>query len=137
MSIVTARPWGLVPRLALAWLGIWVHELHRVPASFGLTPEGSLPFLGVPLLGWLALARLGQRRPLLVFLLCYGLIGLASAVVTVLPLRWLPFFPEQTVRHYAVHLAWAVLQLPLLVMAWRSLRRDSEGPVEGVAAPLR
>jgi hypothetical protein len=31
----------------ISWMGLWVHELHRVPALFGFTPDGDLFMLPV------------------------------------------------------------------------------------------
>jgi hypothetical protein len=38
---------GMVVCTAVSWFGLWVHELHRVPALLGLTPDGALPMLVV------------------------------------------------------------------------------------------
>jgi hypothetical protein len=32
----------VVVATAVSWLGLWVHELHRVPRLLGLTPDGDL-----------------------------------------------------------------------------------------------
>jgi hypothetical protein len=37
--------------------------------------------------------------------------------LTVLPLGWLPFRPEQTFAHYSVHFVYAECQIPLLGLA--------------------
>jgi hypothetical protein len=44
-------------------------------------------------------------------------------VVTILPLGWLPFVPDQTVAHYAAHVIYAVCQVPLLTLAILQLQR--------------
>jgi hypothetical protein len=99
--------------LIVAWAGLWVHELHRVPTLFGLTPDGSLPFAAViaVLIAW-------KQRPA-ILLLGYGWLHLLGAITTVLPLPFLPFLPEQTLSHYVVHAAYAVAQVPLLLHAHR------------------
>ena len=76
----------------VALAGFWFHELIRVPALFGLTPDGFLIDLVVT-------------------------VGLLAAVLKVLPLSWLPFRPEQTATHYVAHLVFGLCQLPLLALA--------------------
>ena len=49
----------------------------------------------------------------------WGGISLAGAIITVLPLPVLPFRPEQSIRHYGVHVSYAVTQLPVLSLMWR------------------
>jgi hypothetical protein len=56
--------------------------------------------------------------------LAWGLLNLViGGLVTVLPLPVLPFVPEQTVDHYAVHLVYAAGQIPLILVAGRTLRQ--------------
>ncbi len=50
----------------------------------------------------------------------------AGAVVTILPLGWLPFIPDQTVAHYAAHVIYAVWQLPLLTLTIMLLQRRQD-----------
>jgi hypothetical protein len=56
-----------------------------------------------------------------------ALLPLVGAWVTVLPLAFLPFAPEQTVPHYLVHTVYAVAQIPLLLVARRLARRRVMG----------
>lgn len=112
----THQPVKVITVVAIAWLGLWAHELFRVRAMLGLTPDGSLPLLviaGALILWWLLAA---QKRVATIALLVYGLINFAGAVLTVLPLPFLPFVPEQEVDHYLVHGIYAVCQLPLIVV---------------------
>jgi hypothetical protein len=53
----------------------------------------------------------------------YATVNLVGAVVTILPLGWLPFVPDQTVAHNAAHVIYAVCQLPLLTLAILQLQR--------------
>lgn len=58
------------------------------------------------------------------------MISLAGAVITVLPLPVLPFRPEQSLRHYGVHLVYALTQLPVLRLMWptpHSAQSDGSG----------
>jgi hypothetical protein len=58
---------------------------------------------------------------------------MVGGVVTVLPLPVLPFVPEQTVDHYAVHVVYAIGQLPLVLVARGALRqlRHQKEPMGG------
>jgi hypothetical protein len=97
-------------RLAIGWLGLWCHELFRVPSAFGLTLDGSVPFIGV-----VAALILWQHRPI-VLVRALGWVHFIGAVVTVLPLPFLPFDPEQTLIHYFAHGVYAAAQIPLVVL---------------------
>jgi hypothetical protein len=111
------RPLAITLVLALAWLGLWAHELYRVPSALGLTPDGSLPMLAIAvvLLVWWLVAR--RKRAASTALLVYGLISAAGGMLSVLPLPFLPFVPEQTVDHYLIHILYAACQLPLCLVA--------------------
>lgn len=106
----------------VSWLGLWLHELHRVPALLGFTPDGDLFMLPIAagLAYWWHRTR---TRGAAGALLAYGLINLVGGVLTVLPIGWLPFRPEQNLEHYAAHGVYAVCQLPLIVVAARELGR--------------
>ena len=41
-----------------------------------------------------------------------------------IPLSFLPFEPEQTVRHYFFHVVYGATQLPLICMLWAELRQS-------------
>lgn len=70
---------------AISWLGLWVHELHRVPGLLGFTPDGDLFMLpiGAGLALWWSRSRGG---PAAWALAIYATVNLAGAVVTILPL---------------------------------------------------
>jgi hypothetical protein len=107
----------------LAWGGLWFHELYRVPHLLGFTPDGDLfmlPILGALVYWWLR--EDGGRAPS-VALTIYAAVGLLGAVVTVLPVSFLPFVPEQTSAHYFAHAVFAACQLPLLAVSARGLRK--------------
>jgi len=114
---------------AVSWLGIWAHELHRVPALLGLTPDGDL-FM-VPIAAGLAIwwSR-SSGAPAAGALATYAAVNLAGALVSVRPLGWLPFLPEQSVAHYTAHVIYALCQLPLLTLAISRLlpRRAARAP---------
>jgi len=110
----------IIIAIAVAWLGLWAHELYRVPSAFGLTVDGSLPLLAiaVALLAWRLLAA--HMRAPAVALLVYALINFVGGILSVLPLPFLPFVPEQTADHYLIHAMYAVCQIPMIAMAFSS-----------------
>jgi len=110
---------------AVSWLGLWVHELHRVPRLLGFTPDGDLFML--PIAAGLAFWWYRSRgAPAAWSLAIYAAVNLTGAVVTVLPLGLMPFVPEQTVAHYAAHVIYGVCQLPLLTAAIMCLQRQRD-----------
>jgi hypothetical protein len=111
----------------LSWLGLWVHELHRVPGLFGFTPDGALPMLAV--LGALAFWWYRSHSSAAATgLLMYAAVNLVGGFLTVLPLGWLPFQPEQRPDHYAAHAVYAACQLPLIAFATREALRRRPAP---------
>ena len=81
-------------------------------------PEYTFPSL-VWLLLFLAWLLLPNHDFTIRLLLGWSAISLAGAIVTVLPLPFLPFRPEQSVSHYGVHALYAAAQLPVLWLTWR------------------
>lgn len=112
---------------AISWFGLWVHELHRVPALFGFTPDGDLFML--PVVAGLAIWWVRTHSTAaLVGLAIYAAVNLVGGGLSVFPFRWLPFVPEQTASHYGVHIVFAVCQLPLLtITTMRIIRRRRLG----------
>jgi hypothetical protein len=125
-----SRPRTIILALAVAWLGLWAHEAYRIPAMFGLTPDGSLPLLAiaVALLAWWLLAA--RKRAATAALLVYGLINGVGGFLSVLPLPFLPFAPEQTADHYLIHVVYALCQAPLIFVALFALK-----PSRAISAP--
>jgi hypothetical protein len=117
----------LVVCTAVSWMGLWVHEVHRVPQLLGLTPDGDLFMLVIAagLAYWWM--RTHGTAPAAA-LLAYAVINLVGGVLSVLPLGWLPFQPEQSGSHYAVHAAYALCQLPLLFVSGAVLLRRARVP---------
>jgi hypothetical protein len=106
--------------LAVSWLGLWVHEVHRAPGRAGLTLDSTLSMLAV-LCGVLALGRAFPARCyLFVGAGAWGVLHLLGAAFTVLPLGVLPSLPEQTPDHYLAHVIYATAQVPLLWSVARS-----------------
>jgi hypothetical protein len=108
----------IVAATVISWVGLWIHEVHRVPGVLGLTPDGSLPMLLIATgLGvrWVRARSASAATGLAI----YGVVNLVGGWISVLPLGWLPFAAEQTAVHYAVHVVYAASQLPLILLAAR------------------
>ena len=112
------RPWTVGFAVLLAWIGLFVHNAFEFPNLPSSRPEYAVPtliWLG-SFLAWLSIPARGWPTLLL---RVWGGISLAGAIITVLPLPVLPFRPEQSIRHYGVHVIYAVTQLPVLSLMWR------------------
>jgi hypothetical protein len=103
--------------MALSILGLVAHNLREFGflALFSLS-TGTIPMLiiGVALiLMWWQMPK--ARTVCQVLMIVYGLINLvAGGILTVLPLDFLPFEPEQSLSHYASHGFYSITQLPLI-----------------------
>jgi hypothetical protein len=106
-------PYKMAGAVALAWLGMYVHNVADLPNLTLSSSENVLPGLvwlllfslwwGVPSRSWPATLLSG-----------WALLNLVGGFATVLPLPVLPFNPEQSLRHYMFHVLYALTQLPLL-----------------------
>lgn len=117
------RPVGLMLMFTLlSWLGEYTHNLAELPSLTLISPENSLPALiSLALFGvwWL----MPFHRTPTVLLLAWALLHLiGGAFVSVMPLGFLPFYPEQTLEHYAAHVVYGLAQLPLITLAVQRLR---------------
>lgn len=112
--------------VALAWLGMYVHNRADLPNLTFSSSENLIPGLV-----WLLLFGLWSAMPRLTWpaqlLLAWGLLNLAGGLATVLPLPVWPFRPEQSVRHYAFHVLYGLSQLPVLALVRRELRELRSG----------
>ena len=101
-----------------------MHEVHRVPSLLGLTPDGDLFMLPIAagLAIWWSRSRGASAAGALA---AYAIVNLVGGLVSVLPLGWLPFTPEQTLAHYSVHFVYAACQVPLLGLAFKRLMPGS------------
>ncbi len=113
-------------KLLLAWGGLWVHEVHRVPLSLGLTPDATIPFLALLIALEVWLRRSSYRGPARTAAAAYGWIQGVGGMMSALPLPFLPFVPAQTVDHYLAHLAYALAQIPLILWAQTRSPHDSK-----------
>lgn len=109
----------VVAAIALSWLGLVIHNLAELtgPARLGpatLVPTTAYLLLGV---GWLS----PGRRVAAWLLLGWGWLHAIGGLLSILPLPLWPYQPQQSLRHYAIHALYAVLQVPLLVTVSRYL----------------
>jgi hypothetical protein len=115
-------PCWMAGTVALAWLGMYVHNVADLPNLTVSSSENVLPGLV-----WLVLFGLWWAMPSrswpAILLLAWGILNLVGGVATVLPLPVLPFKPEQSLRHYMFHVLYALTQLPLLGIVRHELRR--------------
>ena len=114
-----SRHW-IVAAAALAWLGMFVHNVADLPNLTLASPENLIPgLIWLLLLGvWWAMP--GRAAPTYL-LVAWGLLNLIGGFATVIPLPVWPFKPEQSLRHYSFHILYALAQLPLLALVRREL----------------
>jgi hypothetical protein len=117
-------PVWIPARMALSVSGLVLHNVIEFGTSSLLALEtGTIPMLIIAVLitgVWWLIPKL--RIVCVALMLVYGVLNLAGgAVISVLPLLFLPFVPEQTLSHYAVHVVYGLTQLPLIGVAERML----------------
>ena len=108
---------------AISWLGEFVHNRIELPGLTFFSPENSLTALvtATLVLLWLFLS---PRKIIGVLLLALGLLHLiGGAMISVIPFKFLPFYPEQSVTHYLSHILYGFAQLPLIIIMVVELRR--------------
>jgi hypothetical protein len=114
MNISPARELAVPVGALIGWVGLFVHNLADLPGQSFLSPESIIPLLVTALLvaGWFTPVRYAAT----VALLCWGLLNfVGGGVLSVLPLPFLPFVPEQTPSHYLFHGVYALAQVPLVL----------------------
>lgn len=123
MTHTIARPgsWWLAAVTAIAWLGFFIHNIADLPGQSLFSPETGLPTL-VYLVLFLAWWWLPSRRVTLWLLFGWGLLNLIGGDLSVIPFPFLPFYPEQSWRHYLFHVAYGASQLPLIAVTGAWLR---------------
>jgi hypothetical protein len=107
-------PYRMLATVALAWLGMYVHNVADLPNLTLSSRENLLPGLVWLLLFALWWAMPGRSWPL-ILLLAWGMLNLVGGAATVLPLPAL--------RHYTFHLLYTLTQLPLLGIVRHELRQ--------------
>jgi hypothetical protein len=114
-------PYQIAGTVALAWLGMYVHNVADLPNLSVSSSENVLPGLVWLLLFGLWWAMPSRSWPA-ILLLAWGILNVVGGFATVLPLPVLPFKPQQSLRHYMFHVLYALTQLPLIGIARRELR---------------
>jgi hypothetical protein len=111
---------GVAPAAVISILGLCLHNVADLDDQYPWSIEilGPAAFLAACLLLWRLRPRLGGA-----LLLAWALLNLlGGAVLSVLPLPFLPFVPEQSLRHYSFHLLYGLTQVPLLLAARAQLK---------------
>lgn len=106
----------VAPFTLLSWLGEAIHNRADLPQLSLLSPEYTIPAL-ISLVLLLGLWLSPWRKVMRLALLSWAWINLlGGGILSVLPLPFLPFSPEQTVFHYSMHVVYVVTQIPLIVV---------------------
>ena len=82
---------------------------------------GALMAAGLFLLWWKAP---GSRMPAVLLLVLGMLHLLGGGIISVIPFKFLPYYPEQSVQHYLAHIVYGVAQLPLIIAMIRQIRQS-------------
>jgi hypothetical protein len=121
-SMTQRRTGWVAAGTALAWLGFYIHNVADLPGQTLLSPETSLPTL-VTLVLFLVWWRFPFKRVTTWLLLGWGVLNLIGGGISVFPFAFLPFYPEQTVRHYFFHVVYGAAQLPLIGLMLADIRQ--------------
>jgi hypothetical protein len=119
------RPSAAVVVLAsvIAAAGMMAHNVFEFGPAFLLNLQTLIPLAIYGLFALLAWARPADAV-VYILLLGWAVLNLVGGgILSVLPLGLFPFQPEQSLGHYAIHVVYAVAQLPLVVVAARALSR--------------
>jgi hypothetical protein len=114
MNTSPARDLAIPAGASIGWAGLFVHNIADLPGQTFLSPESIIPLLVTALLvaGWFTPVRYAAT----ITLLSWGLLNfLGGGLLSVLPLPFLPFAPEQTPSHYLFHGVYALAQVPLIL----------------------
>jgi hypothetical protein len=122
---------GMAIGVALSALGMAIHTVREFGyAGLFSLATGMIPVVTVQallfLIWWLAPSGKPAAALALTITAIFQLVG--GAIISVLPLPFLPFEPEQTLSHYLSHLVLGIAQIPLIMLPlrWRQRRRVSE-----------
>jgi apolipoprotein N-acyltransferase len=106
----------------LSWLGELIHNRYELPQLAVLSPETSLPAV-VSLVLFVAWPLSQFNHGIAALLLLWAAVQLiGGAIVSVIPFGFLPYYPRQTLDHYAVHAVYGLAQIPLIVLMLSQLR---------------
>ena len=112
----------------VSWLGMMVHNAIELPGLPFTSAEVALPTLAYVVF-FAAWRVLPYRRVTGSLLFTWGMLHLVvGGIITVIPFPFLPFTPEQSVRHYLAHIVYSVTQFPLVWMMYQNLRTHRTHP---------
>ncbi len=113
--------------VACSGLGLAAHTVREfgIPGVFA-SETGLAPFTFVQIAIFVLWWHWRSARPTLgLVLAATGLVQLiGGAILSVLPLPFLPFAPAQTVDHYLSHVILGITQIPLVVIPLRFRRLE-------------
>ena len=117
----------------IAAAGMVAHNVLEFGPAFLLRPETVIPLAIFGLFALLAWAR-PANAIVHVLLLAWAMLNLVGGgILSVLPVGLFPFQPEQSLRHYTIHVIYGVAQIPLVVLAARALSRRGHPAAGGDA----
>lgn len=108
--------WLIGILMAFSLFGMILHNRFEFPAMPLLNPEYVIPSL-FSLALFLGYSRQPRYQRVWAWLiLLWGLLHLiGGGIISVLPLAFLPFEPEQSVSHYRSHVIYGITQFPLVL----------------------
>jgi hypothetical protein len=105
--------------LAVSAFGAWYHNTREFPGMPLTAPEmlSAIVPAVVILVWWLVRPGLALWWVTVVWVVLLNLV--VGAVLTALPLPFLPFEPEQSMSHYMTHLLYLLAQIPAIYLLFR------------------
>ena len=120
--------WLMGGAIAVSIIGVLTHNTREFGLmSVFVSGNGELAVVVVWVSAFAVWWRVANVRTLAVwFLVGLALLNLlVGAILTALPVTFLPFQPEQSLEHYVSHIVYGVAQLPLILIALREARADA------------
>lgn len=106
--------------VTLSWASMLLHNLYELPLGV-LAVENSGPLV-VAFALLVAYLQAPGSTTVLALLGSWAVLNFViGGIVTVLPLPFLPFVPEQSAGHYLAHVVYSLGQAPLLWLAYRAV----------------
>lgn len=102
--------------VALTWLAMTLHDLVELPGLVPTDPQYTIPTAIWAVFGAAWIIRPNRLTTALLFI--WLIISLVGMIVTVLPSNVFGFLPEQSLRHYLLHLVNVLAEVPALAVLW-------------------
>ena len=131
LRIQEPSAWMGATAVGLSALGLVVHTVREFGYARLAAPEtGTVPIVAVQVVLFIVWWRVSPTRPLTALaLVATGLLLLVGgAILSILPLPFLPFVPEQTVSHYVSHVIFGITQIPLILVMLKARTRGEAFP---------